>query len=228
MAYGGGSSRCNVAGMSPAQRKASPAKASDASNGAPVSTLIVYYSHHGNNETLAKYLSGRIECGAQRIVELRRRTGLTILFDLIFDRSPRIQPIGEALAEYDHVILIGPVWGSRIAAPLRTFLQLYGQQLRDYSFITLCGYENAGQAAALSTELARRLGRPPRALAELRVSDRVAPAQRRNLRVINSYRVDEAELAEYELTIAEFLRAAIPSPAEASATMKQPARALAT
>jgi hypothetical protein len=181
-----------------------------------MSNLIVYYSHHGNNETLAKHLAAGIECGLQRIVEVRTRTALTILFDVFFDRLPRIQPIDKALGEYDHVILVGPVWAGRIAAPLRSFLQRYRQQLRDYSFITLCGYENAGQAAALSAELARRVGRPPRALAELRVSDLVPAAQRRNLRIINSYRVEDAELAAYQTSIDEFSSAAVGAPRSVS------------
>jgi flavodoxin len=177
-----------------------------------VSTSIVYYSHHGNNETLANHLSERIGCVVQPIVEVRKRTGFTILLDLLFGRLPRIQPLHAALDESDHVILISPVWGGRVAAPLRSFLRLYGQQLRDYSFITLCGYENQGQAAALSAELARRVGRLPRALAELRVSDLVPLSMRRNLRVINAYRVQDAELARYQAAIDEFLRAALEPP----------------
>jgi flavodoxin len=172
-----------------------------------MSTWIVYFSHQGNNEVLARHLSQRIGCGIVPIVEAKKRTGLTILFDLLFGRLPRIETIQQAFREYDHVILIGPVWGGRIAAPLRTFIRLYAQQLQDYSFITLCGYDNHGQRAALSAELARRVGRPPHALAELRVSDLVPPGQRRNLRIINSYRVKEAELAQYQSTIDEFLEA---------------------
>lgn len=174
-----------------------------------MTTSIIYYSHHGNNETLAKYLAGRIDGGIQRIVEVKKRTGLTILLDLIFGRLPRIEPIASPLGKDDHVILIGPVWGSRIAAPLRSFLQLYRSALPEYSFITLCGYEHPQQAAALSAELERRTGRPPRALAELRVSELVPPAKRRNLRVINSYRVETAELARYQPIIDEFLRVAL-------------------
>jgi hypothetical protein len=48
----------------------------------------------------------------------------TILSDLLFGRCPRIQPIQRAFREYDHVILMSPVWGGRIAAPLRTFLRV--------------------------------------------------------------------------------------------------------
>jgi hypothetical protein len=173
-----------------------------------VTTSIVYFSHQGNNKVLANYLSHRIDCGIVPIVEVKKRTGLTILLDLLFGRMPRIQTIHRAFREYDHVILVGPVWGGKIAAPLRTFLRLYCEQLHDYSFIALCGYEVPGQRAALSAELARRVGRPPHAVAELRVSDLVAPEKRRNLRIINSYRVTEAELAQYQSTIDEFLRTA--------------------
>jgi len=177
-----------------------------------VSTSIVYYSHQGNNAVLANYLSQRIECELLPIVELRKRMLATIVLDLLFSRCPRIHTIERAFREYDHVILVGPVWAGRIASPLRTFLRLYRQQLHDYSFITLCGYDNTGQRAALSAELERRVGRPPHAVVELRVSDLVPPQQRRNLHLINSYRVKEAELAQYQSAIDEFLQAAAGRP----------------
>lgn len=171
-----------------------------------MSTWVAYYSHHGNNATLARFLAAQLGCGLVPIVELKPRTNLAILWDVLFPRFPRIQPMERAFREYDHVILVGPVWAGKLAAPLRTFLQLYRDQLHDYSFITLCGYERPEQQGWLTAELTRRVGRPPRAVCELRVSDLVRPEQRHNLRVINGYHVQETELARYQRAIADFLQ----------------------
>ena len=171
-----------------------------------MSTWVVYYSHHGNNATLARHLAARLGCGLVPIVELKPRTDLRILWDVLFARFPRIQPIAQAFREYDHVILVGPVWAGKLAAPLRTFLQRYREQLHDYSFITLCGYERPEQRSWLTAELTRRVGRPPHAVCELRVTDLVRPEQRRSLRLINGYHVQETELAHYQGALDGFLR----------------------
>src|SRR6188768_2137543 len=110
-----------------------------------MSTCIVFYSWHGNNEALATFLANRLQCGVVRIVERRRRTGLTILFDVLLRRLPAIQKIDKLFEVYDHVILCGPIWAGRLAAPLRSFLKEHGRQLRDYSFVTLCGYHRLEQ-----------------------------------------------------------------------------------
>jgi hypothetical protein len=62
-------------------------------------------------------------------------------------------------------------------------------------------------------ELARRVGRPARAVSELRVSDLLPPEQRQSLRVINGYHVQEAELQHYQRAIDDFLRASGVQPA---------------
>jgi hypothetical protein len=178
-----------------------------------MSTWVAYYSHHGNNATLARHLAGRLACGLVPIVELKPRTDLSILWDVLFPRFPRLQPIEQAFREYDHVILAGPVWAGKLAAPLRTFLQLYREQLHDYSFITLCGYERPQQRGWLTAELERRIGRPPRAVCELRVSELVPPEQRKSLRAVNGFRVQEADLGHFQPAIDDFLRAAAALPA---------------
>ena len=140
------------------------------------------------------------------ILELKPRSHLTILWDVVFPCFPRIQPIEQGLGADDRVILVGPVWAGKLAAPLRTFLRLHREQLHDYSVITLCGYERPEQRGWLTTELTRRVGRPPRMVCELRVSDLVPPEQRHSLGVINGYHVQKAELEQYRAAIDAFLR----------------------
>jgi len=187
-----------------------------------MSTWVAYYSHHGNNATLARHLAGRLRCGLLPILELKRRTNLTILWDVLSQRLPRLQPIEPAFREQDRVILVAPVWAGKLAAPMRTFLRLYREQLHDYSFITLCGYERPEQRGWLTAELTRRVGRPPRAVGELRVSDLVPPEQRQSLRIINGYHVQEAELGHYQRAIDDFLRSSAVQVAASERTVPAP------
>jgi hypothetical protein len=185
-------------------------------------TTVVYYSRGGNNAVLARYLSQRLGCDLVPIVEVKRRSNLTILWDLLFRRYPRIEPIDRVFREYDRVVLVGPVWAGKLAAPLRTFLRVYRQQLHEYAFVTLCGYARPKQRDWLSAELSWRVGRVPQAVCELRVSELVPPAQRHSLRIINSYCVQEPELAHYREALEAFLRAAGLSGASALATGDTP------
>jgi flavodoxin len=171
-----------------------------------VAISIVYYSLTGNNQLLAESLAHRLRCGAFRIVEKHHRTALTTILDLAFGLSPALEPLQRPLEAYGHVIIVGPVWAARLASPLRTFLAQHREQLGDYSFITLCGYERQGQKQRLSAELTRRVGHPPRAVCELRVADLVPRSDRESVRVVTPYRVAEDELGQFEDAIASFLK----------------------
>ncbi len=101
-------------------------------------TLIVYYSFSGNNEFLARELQKRLDCDLHQIVELKPRKSIDILFDLIFKRKTKIEKSKFDLPQYDRTILIAPIWASKIATPLRSFIELEKDNFKEYSFITVC------------------------------------------------------------------------------------------
>jgi flavodoxin len=170
-----------------------------------VALSIVCYSNTGNNQVLADHLAERLQCGIARITESRRRSWLRTLLDLAFGWSPSIEPLHAPLDAYRHVILIGPVWASRLASPLRTFLAEHGRELGDYSFITLCGFARPEQKQRLTEELTRRVGHAPRAVCELPISDLLPRRQRDDVRVVTPYRISDDDLAEYDDRITAFL-----------------------
>ena len=169
---------------------------------------IVYFSQTGNNQLLAESLAHRLRCGAFRILERHRRTTFRTIMDLAFGLSPALRPFHAPLEAYTHVIIVGPVWASRLASPLRSFLAQHRDQLKDYSFITLCGYERTGQKQRLTKELTRRVGHPPRAVCELRVADLVPRQSRNSISVVTPYRVSEEELPAFDVAIGDLSRAA--------------------
>lgn len=115
-------------------------------------TLIIYYSFSGNNEFLVQELQKRLGCDIQKIVELKKRTGFTILLDLIFKRNPKIRKSDFDLKQYDRFILAAPIWDGKIATPLKSFIEQEKDNFKEYSFITVCtGPE--GQDKKITDEL---------------------------------------------------------------------------
>jgi hypothetical protein len=184
-----------------------------------VAFTIVYYSQTGNNHILAEYLAARLRCGAVRIEETRRRTAFTTILDLLFGRLPRLEKHLKCFGAYDHLILVAPVWASRLASPLRTFLSRERRFLPAYSFITVCGYERPGQKERLAAELSRRVGRPPVAVCELRVSDLVPAEDRNRIGAVTAHRICHEDLGSYDVAIEAFLAATQGKGANASRGM---------
>src|SRR5690242_18711852 len=101
-------------------------------------TLIVSYSFSGNNDLLTTHLQQRLSADLFRLSEWNKRTRLTIFLDILFNRTPEIKEFYHAKDVYEHHILIGPVWGGRIASPLKTFLLKERSKIGRYSFVSVC------------------------------------------------------------------------------------------
>lgn len=168
-------------------------------------TLIVYYSHTHNNELLAKNLQKRLACDTFRIEEVKKRTGFTILLDIMFKRTPKIAKHQLLLEDYSNFIFIAPVWAGHIATPLKAFLREERGHIGRYSFITVCGGVK-GQREKLFNELTRILNKKPVRVAELWVSDILPEEQRDKVKYTSGYRLKEEDLEAFELKIFEFLK----------------------
>lgn len=169
---------------------------------------IVCYSNTGNNQVLADHLAERLQCGIAHVTERRRRSWLNTLLDIALGWSPSIEPLQIDLESYRHVVVVGPVWASRLASPLRSFLRDHGHELGEYSFISVCGYARPEQKHRLTDELTRRVGHAPRAVCELPVSELLPRPQRNDVRVVTPYRICDDDLREFADRIDAFLEEA--------------------
>jgi hypothetical protein len=167
--------------------------------------LVVYFSHTGNNRLLAAEISHRLNCDRCAIVEKKRRTLLTIILDMMFRRIPRIEPLEKALAAYDHMVFVAPVWGSKVANPMQALIKRERENISHYSFITLCGYKRAGQLQGIEAQLSRLAGLPPVAVQELRVSELLPEERRNEIKTISRYRVAGNELSAFASDLSAFL-----------------------
>lgn len=169
--------------------------------------LIVYYSFTGNNEALALELREKLSCDIFKIVEVKRRTSLTIFFDLLFKRKSKIQKPEIHLNQYDKVILTAPVWGANIATPMKAFLELERDNLEEYSFIDVCS-GRPGQAERMRQQLTQLIGKEPTAILELKINDLLPLEKKDNTRYTTPYRIKKTDLEEFKQPIENFVKAA--------------------
>ncbi|MCM1290529.1 MAG: flavodoxin [Bacteroides sp.] len=106
-------------------------------------TLVVYYSYTNNIERVVNELKTQIECDVVEIEPAEKgldyaannyaigSAQIAAIRNNPNDASsyPAIEPVNVDLTQYDTVIVGAPLWWSRMAAPLQTFLFNYGQQM---------------------------------------------------------------------------------------------------
>lgn len=166
--------------------------------------LIVYYSHSGNNESLAKELRLRFGCDIIKIEEQKRRTSLTILLDLIFKREPKIRDLDVYLNEYKTIIFIAPIWDSKIATPLVSYLKKEQGLINSYAFITVCGGRE-GQKQKITDQLYQLTYKKPIAVSELQVNELLPVEQKGQVKYVTSYRVKDEDFNIFKKQIQDFV-----------------------
>ncbi len=167
-------------------------------------TLVVYYSFTHNNELLAKAIQKRLNCDIHKIEEVRRRTGLKIMLDLILNRNPRIKPHTYSVVSYEQCIFVAPIWAGKIASPLKTFLLQEKYHINHYSFITVCGGA-PWQKEKLTKGLTKLLEREPGLVQELWINDLLSEEKKDTIKYTSGYRIQSTDLEIFERKIDEFV-----------------------
>jgi flavodoxin len=170
-----------------------------------MNTLIVYYSYSGNNEALAKELQKRLTCDMQQIKEVKIRKGLTILLDLIFNRRSNIKKLDVQMNQYERFILIAPIWGGKIATPMKSFIEAEKKNLKKYSFITVCSGV-AGQDKKIKEQLLLLAGKEPENIAELKVRDLLPLEKKGKVKYETPYRIQKNDLMAFDNAIEGFIK----------------------
>lgn len=162
-------------------------------------TAIIFYSYSHNNLVLAGEILSRVGGTLYAIEEKRSRSKFTILFDLMLNRVPAIKDYPYSSQQFDHYILIAPVWGGKIASPLRSFLLNHKSKISSYSFITVCGGA-VGQKSKIVNELARLMNKEPLMVTELSLSEFLGHAKG-----ILDFQINQEKLKFFDPKIDEFL-----------------------
>ena len=103
--------------------------------------LCVYYSRTGRTEKLMQEIATEFDYELVKLEDGVKRSGLSgWLVSGLHAVSRKVPPVQELqtrlpLKDYDLVILGTPVWAGRCSAPVRSFLQQYGDQLKKVAYL---------------------------------------------------------------------------------------------
>lgn len=115
-------------------------------------TLIAYYSMTGHTRDIATELRRATGADIEEIAEPKPRHGFTgvvrALIDSIARRTPPIVTAHRDPANYDLLLIGGPVWAGRMAAPVRTYAERYGVKAPRVAFFCTEGGSGAEKAFA--------------------------------------------------------------------------------
>jgi hypothetical protein len=155
--------------------------------------VVISYSLTGNNEALANSIAKDFAVEHIKITELNPRNMVAIVLDLIFNRTPRVQPIPQNLEKYDLILFVGPVWMGQVATPLRAYLTYLKLNPRKYAFISISGGAD-GANPKLAGELINRTGEKPVALIDLHIADLLSPDPKPTRKDTSAYRLNEGDI----------------------------------
>jgi flavodoxin len=168
--------------------------------------LIVYYSFTSNNEKVAEYLRNQLSCDIARIETVKKRTGFSILPDLVFNRKPAVKNIRHYLWNYEHVIFIAPIWAGKIATPLKSFLVREKENIKSYSFLTLCGGGNPKQKQNIENQLLSIVDKKPVSHIELWVNDLLNAEKKNTIKNKTGFKIEDGDLAKFESQLRSFIK----------------------
>lgn len=125
-------------------------------------TLIAYYSMSGHTRKLANEIRNATGAVLEEINEPNPRRGFSgvvrALVDAVARRTPPILAAANNPADYELLVIGGPVWAGRMAAPVRTYAQRYGAQAPHVAFFCTEGGRGADTAFA---DLEKLCQKPP-------------------------------------------------------------------
>ena len=171
-------------------------------------TTIISYSLTGNNEGLAKSLAERLGAGHHSLTESKPRTMGTIVFDMIFNRTPKIDTLVSKTEENDLVLFVGPVWMGQVASPFRACFRQIGPKLGKYAYVSISGGAD-GPNPKLADELKKRLGKAPVSVIDLHIADLLPSEPKPQRKDTSAYRINKRDIDSLTDRVAETLLKAI-------------------
>jgi len=136
---------------------------------------IFFYSRTGTGRTVAERLASVSGWPRYEIRDDAPRFGLSgdlrCVVDSLLKRNPAFRYDGPSLDQFDHVVLIAPVWLRTLAAPMRSFLKAQGRFISAYSVI--CVMSGYGGFRAVD-DMATITGSKPRSILLLKQYDVLA------------------------------------------------------
>lgn len=170
--------------------------------------IIISYSFTGNNDALAADIAKALFAEHIKISELKPRNTWTILLDVIFNRTPSVNPPANGFENNDLIIFFAPVWMGHIATPLRSYFKYLKNKSSKYVFVSISGGAD-GPNTSVASELNKRVGREPVALINMYIADLLPPNPKPTRKDTTAYRLNETDIKNLTNTVVKSLRETI-------------------
>ena len=122
--------------------------------------LVIFYSYTGTARRLAQLLCAQQGWAMAEVLERRPRTGARgtwrCVLDSVFRRRPAFRYQGPIPDGFDVVMLIAPIWVSRLAGPMRSFVHDRRTMLPDVAVLSVMGSRGAPAADGAGAAAQRR------------------------------------------------------------------------
>lgn len=151
---------------------------------------VISYSYTGNNEMLAEGVARELHAKHIKVSTRKPLTTGAIAMDMIFSRTPKVQPAPDILRQYGFIIFFGPVWMGQVASPLRAYLNELKQNPKPYGFLSISGGAD-GENPKLAGELLKKTGKSPSILFDQHIADLLSSDNKRERKETSAYRLNK-------------------------------------
>ena len=155
--------------------------------------VVISYSFTSNNEALAAGIAQELAAEHIHLKESKSRTNGSIAFDMIFKRTPAVQPLPKKREQGDFLIFVGPVWMGQLASPLRSYFKYLKDHPTKYAFVSISGGAD-GSNPKLEAELVKRTGAKPAVLLDLHIADLLPTDPKPSRQETSAYKVTPEDI----------------------------------
>ena len=104
--------------------------------------LIAYYSRTGNTKKIANLLKNKLNCDIEAIEDLNKHSGvigwLKGGYESSQNKKAEIGSVRKNPEDYDLVIIGSPVWASKLASPVTTYVKQYKDNFKEVACFATC------------------------------------------------------------------------------------------
>ncbi len=149
---------------------------------------ILSFSFTGNNDAFAACVAKELTVEHIKISTRKPITNGAIMLDMLFDRTPKVQPAPEIMDKFDLILFFEPVWMGQVASPLRPYLKYLKKSPKQYGFLSISGGAD-GDNPKLRGELLKRTGATPALLLDLHIADLLPSDQKPERKDTSAYTI---------------------------------------
>jgi hypothetical protein len=155
--------------------------------------VVVSYSFTGNNEALAASAASELKAEHIIITEPKKRTMGTIVFDMLLNRTPKVNKDPMSLKPYDFILFFGPIWMGQAATPLRPYFKYLKTYPHKYGYISISGGADIANPK-IPAELKKRTGTDPAVLIDFHIADLLPKNSDSTRKDTSAYRLTESDI----------------------------------